>query len=365
MRLLDPIYQTMVSELAQRSLDAAFVSAYPASGRFVPVEVNGKRYWYFDEPKDGGGQRRKYVGPAEDPEITRRVEAFKDLKADFRSRRKLVSTLIREAHLPRSDRLTGDVVEALANAGLFRLRGVLIGTAAFPTYSAFLGVRLPNAVTQTGDADFAQFHSVSAAVGDSLPPVLEEIRKVDSTFREVPHQSDGRHTTQFVSRSGFKVEFLTPNTGSADRDDKPVPMPALGGASAAPLRFLDFLIYEPVRSILLHNAGVPVLVPAPDRFAVHKLIVASRRRNEAASVVKSEKDLRQAVALFDAMIQTHRHTDLAVAFTEAWNRGSAWKEALRLSLSRLEPQARSAIEAGLAEGVRHLGDEITKYELEA
>jgi hypothetical protein len=216
---------------------------------------------------------------------------------------------------------------------------------------------------QTGDADFAQFHSISAAVGDSLPPVLDEIRKVDSTFREVPHRSDSRHTTQYVSRSGFKVEFLAPNTGSADRDDKPVPMPALGGASATPLRFLDFLIHEPVRSVLLHNAGVPVLVPAPERYATHKLIVASRRRRDPTSVAKSDKDLRQAFALFEAMIETHRHADLAVAFTEAWNRGSAWKEALRRSLSRLDPKTRNAIEAGLTEGIRHLGDEPLEYAL--
>ena len=96
MRLVDPIYQTMVSELAQRSLDAAFVSDYPASGRFVPVEVKGRTYWYFDEPREGGGQKRKYVGTAQDPEIARRVVAFKYLKADFRSRRKLVSTLVRK-----------------------------------------------------------------------------------------------------------------------------------------------------------------------------------------------------------------------------------------------------------------------------
>ena len=40
---------------------------------------------------------------------------------------------------------------------------------------------------------------------------------------------------------------------------------------------LDFLIRDPVRTVLLHRSGVPVLVPSPERFAVHKLIVATRR----------------------------------------------------------------------------------------
>jgi len=364
MRTLDHMYQLMVSELAQRSLDDAFVSEYPSSGRFVLVEVKGRKYWYFDTPKEGGGQNRKYAGAADDPEITKRVETFKDLKADIRSRRKLVSTLVREAYLPRADRMTGEIVEALAKAGLFRLRGVLVGTVAFQTYSALLGVRLSNTIMQTGDADFAQFHSISAAVGDSLPPMLDVIKKVDATFREVPHQIDGRHTTQYVSRSGFKVEFLAPNTGSTEHDGRPVPMPALGGASATPLRFLDFLIHEPVRSVLLHNAGVPVLVPAPERYAVHKLIIASRRHSDRTAVAKSDKDLRQASALVEAMIQTRRHADLATAFTEAWNRGPAWKEALRHSQSRLDAATRATLEAALAEGIRQLGDDSAEYELE-
>src|SRR5258707_7535910 len=56
---------------------------------------------------------RSYVGPDADPEIAKRVAAFQTLKDDFRARRKLVSTLTREAGLPSPDRLTGDLVEAL------------------------------------------------------------------------------------------------------------------------------------------------------------------------------------------------------------------------------------------------------------
>src|ERR1700746_967403 len=105
---LDIAYQTMYSELAQRSLDDAFASEFSTVGRFVGVEVKGKKYWYFDTPTPGGGaQLRRYVGPVDDPEITRRVEAFKDLKADVKGRRKLVSTLTREAYLPRPLPMSG------------------------------------------------------------------------------------------------------------------------------------------------------------------------------------------------------------------------------------------------------------------
>lgn len=139
------------------------------------------------------------------------------------------------------ERFTGDVVEALSNAGIFRLRGVLVGTVAYQCYSGLLGVRLPSTAMQTGDADFAQFHSISAAIDDSLPPMLGLLKAIDSTFREIPHQTDSRFTTQYENSKKFKVEFITPNTGSDEHAGHATKMPALGGAAAQPLRFLDYL----------------------------------------------------------------------------------------------------------------------------
>ncbi len=354
MKPIDHSYRVLYSELAQRSLDAAFTSDFSVDGRFVTQENNGRRYWYFDTTKDGGGKNRRYVGPIDDPDITARVEAFKDLKADARARRKLVSTLVREAYLPRPDPFVGDLIQVLAGGGFFRLRGVLVGTAAYPAYSAILGARLANTAMQTGDLDVAQFYSVSEAVEDSMPPVLDLLREVSPTFREIPHQLDGRHVASYVDRSGFRVEFLTPNTGSDDYTRTPALMPALGGASAQPLRFLDFLIHDPVRAVLLHGAGVPVLVPAPARYAVHKLIVASRRREDRDGTAKSGKDRMQAVALMEAMVQLRLADELAEAYVEAWERGPQWREAIHRSLGAIESEARERIFGGLAIGFERL-----------
>lgn len=354
MKRLDHTYQLLYSELAQRALDAAFSSEFSLEGRFITQESGSRRYWYFDTAKtDGPGKHRRYVGPTDDPEITKRVEAFKDLKADYRARRKLVSTLSREAYLPKPETTTGQIVEALAEGGFFRLRGVLVGTVAFQAYAPILGVRLPEAILHTGDADFAPFHSISVAVGDEMPPILELLRRVDPTFREIPHPADSRRSTAFVSRSGYRVEFLTPNTGSADYHGAPAPMPALGGASAQPLRFLDFLIYEPVRAVLLHGAGVPVLVPAPERYAVHKLIVASRRHGDG--MAKSAKDRRQAANLIEIMVELNRSAELTEAFAEAWSRGPAWREAINESVRALETGAQEKLSLGLKTGAKQLG----------
>lgn len=361
MKRIDHIYQTVYSELAQRTLDARFSADFPIEGRFISMESGGRRYWYFDTAKEDGGKHRRYVGPVDDPEISQRVEHFRDLKADHRSRRKLVSTLIREAYLPQPDTLAGNIIEALANAGFFRLRGVLIGTVAYQCYSALLGARLPNTAMQTGDADFAQFHSISVAVQDSIPPVLEVLRGVDPTFREIPDQNDSRFSTRFTTRSGYRVEFLTPNRGPDELAGRPAPMPALGGAAAQPLRFLDFLIREPVRAVVLHGAGISVNVPAPARFAVHKLIIASRRLASDDGTAKSRKDRLQAATLMETMIAQHQDEAIADAFMEAWDRGPAWREAIQASLRQMDAKELEFIRPGIARGIRSLGHAPSDY----
>jgi hypothetical protein len=132
-------------------------------------------------------------------------------------------------------------------------------------------------------------------------------------------------------------------------------MPALGGASAEPLHFLDFLIYRPVRAVLLHGAGVPVQVPAPERYAVHKLIVGSRRRSDNDGTAKSRKDRLQAITLMDAMIATRQDEDLAEACVEAWERGPAWRGAIRESLHSFDDDTRKRLSETLAKSVAEIG----------
>ena len=338
MQEIDLQFRTMFADLVQQSLDDRFLSDFPPDGNFVRIAVKDKFYWYYDSAMRAGARKRLYVGPADDPSIARRVEEFARLKSDAQLRRSLVNAL-RRIGLPAPDRLLGDVVEALANAGFFRLRGVLVGTAAFQTYAGILGVRFPRAPMQTGDADLSQFHSIAVAVGDSTPPMLDVLKAVDATFAEVPDAADSRKTTKFVNAGKFAVEFLTPNRSSDDYQGKPARMPTLGGASATPLRFLDFLIHEPQRSVLLHKYGVGVTVPAPERYAVHKLIVAAERGGQDAA--KRLKDVAQSEMLVDAMIQVRMKELLADALREALARGPAWRAAVERGLSMASPQTRA------------------------
>jgi hypothetical protein len=332
-RKLDIAYTTLAAELLDRALDAQFDMDFDEAGAFIKVTSKGRDYWYYKPSvKDGQLDKRIYVGPSDDPEISKRVAAFRDIKVDFQARRKIVSTLTREGRLFSPERRVGDIVEALWKVGVFRLRACLVGTIAYQTYGTVLGYRFAGAALQTGDIDLAQFHSISVAVEDSIPPVIDALREVDATFHAAPALSDALGTTKFLAQGGLRVEFLTPNRGSEEYTGKPAKMPALGGAAAEPLRFLDFLIREPVRAVMLYKGGIPVIVPAPARYAIHKLIVAARRRGGTG---KDEKDLRQSEQLTEALEETGHRDDLLDAFSEARERGTAWREAIDASLARM------------------------------
>jgi len=92
------------------------------------------------------------------------------------------------------------------------------------------------------------------------------------------------------------VEFLTP---SFSEDEGVRELPALG-VSAQGLHFLNFLIAEPIRTPLLYRTGVLVQVPRPERYAVHKLIVADRRR-DGPDALKARKDRAQAAFLIEVL----------------------------------------------------------------
>lgn len=332
------VLQTTYAELLERCAQAAFGESFPSDGVFTPKTVRGRRYWYFQLPtKAGRGQ--KYVGP-ETPELLERIARHREAVLDERERRSLVSTLVRSFGMPQPVPEIGDILAALAKAGVFRLRGVLVGIVAYQTYSAMLGEKLPISILQTGDVDIAQFKNVSVAVGDQTPPVLDILKEADKTFRPVP-TIHGEKVTSYAAKGGLRVDFLTPNEGPDS--DKPQRLPALR-TDALPLRFLDFLIREPEPAVILHGPGISVNVPSPHRYAVHKLMI-SRRRPEGAA--KRDKDMQQAEALLTLLIKKRRH-ELKSAWEEAYKRGKEWRRLLTEGLDNLSEAVRDDMLAAIA-----------------
>jgi hypothetical protein len=182
--------------------------------------------------------------------------------------------------------------------------------------------------------DIAQFQNLSVTVEDSTQPVIEVLRKTDPTFRPVPHVSDGRREVSYVAKGGLRVDFLTPNQGQDT--ERPLRLPAFQ-TDAQPLRFLAYLIHEPEPAVILHGPGIYVHVPAPERFALHKLIVSRRRHRTAGA--KKDKDVKQAELLLAVLVEK-RPRELKFAWHEAYERGQTWRRLLTEGMSELAPRIR-------------------------
>ena len=323
--------QTAYAELLERLESTAFSAAFPEDGSFVVKAIKGRRYWYF-QSGTASNRTQKYAGP-ETPELLTRIEHHREERDDERERRALVSTLIRSFNLPRPVPEIANVVAALGKGGIFRLRAVLIGTVAYQTYPAMLGVRLSSSHMRTDDIDIAQFTNVSIAIEDKTPPVLNILKQADNTFRPIPSVADRRRATSYKARNGIRVDFLTPNVGPDE--NRPITLPALQ-TDAQPLRFLDYLIADPEKAAILHGGGILVHVPQPARFAVHKLIVSRRR---AGGQAKRDKDLQQADELLQ-QLSLKRTNELRDAWQEAWARGKSWRKEMLDGLAQISQRGR-------------------------
>jgi len=333
-RRLPLTVQSVYSDLLARLQEDAVLEV---GGTPVLRDRDGRKYWYAVQ-RLGDRATEKYIGPDTD-EVRERVQRAQKINEDLKQRelqRSRLTKMCREGGLSRVDAQTGKVLFALSKAGIFRLRGVLVGTHAFRCYPGLLGVNMPEALAVTEDIDIAAFRSISVALDDRLDPAVGDALKRIGPFVARPNLH--KHPTAWKdSDSGIAVELLVANEGP-DRDE-PVELPVLG-AFGQPLRFLDYLIHQPVQAVVLYRAGVLVNVPQPARYAVHKLIVATRR--DASATAKARKDIEQAAALISVLAED-RPDELGEAYVEAHNRGPAWREHIAKGKRRLPADVRDML----------------------
>lgn len=298
-------------------------------GQPTPVKVKGRTFWY-DKYRIGADIAQRYIGPDSD-DLRSRLKVLDGLRSAREDRdleRTRLVRILRSEGYKSVDAKTGSLLNAFSRTGLFKLGGTLIGTMAFQHYEGELGVRLGfDQMAQTGDIDIASFERLSFAIGDHVDPPLEEVFQ-QLKFEPVP-TLDNKATWRWMQSGGnMAVEFLMP----AQSDEGLRPLPALG-VSALALRHMDFLLKDPIPAVTLYRSGVLVQIPQPERYAIHKLIVAERRRG-GPDILKARKDRAQAEFLIVCMADL-RPNELAEAYEEACQRGPHWRAQIDASLDRL------------------------------
>lgn len=285
-------------------------------------------YWYARQ-RVGNRPIDRYIGP-DSEELRGRIEQAKADHEEQKSFERRCSSLVaqlRSAGLPALDRSTGKVLNAMARVGVFRLGGTLVGTHAFRLYGAELGVRFPEAMAMTEDVDVASFENLKLVIDDKVDPSLAETFKA-LDLEPVPGLDPKHRSTRWSMRGGgTMVDFLSPRM----RGEKEIVRLEPLGVYAQALPFLNFLIAEPIPAVGLYRSGVLVQVPRPERYAVHKLIVAQRRVRFAEA--KALKDLAQTQALIEVLVEDRPYA-LEEAYNVAIERGPKWREAIRRSLKQ-------------------------------
>jgi hypothetical protein len=321
-----------------------------ANGLPVERKVRGHIYLYWQIRDVGGRLRQIYLGPATDA----RARELRDTLAAYKERRgpivedleRLTAAYVASGgarHLGQHFRL----VDALARAGLFRAGVLLVGSHAFVSIGAALGVSWSAEDAATADIDLCRDELVTVACVEQLsidvPGILHSL---DPSFFLVPELDLKRPSTSVSSRkSGVKLDLLT--TARTPRDERPRMVAPLGLA-AQPLRYMDYLVRDEARRGLFFGPhAVLVNVPDPGRYALHKLAIAERRGHGATSI-KAQKDRRQAAALIEVLAETQPGTLAAAARAALHYRDGGLIKDIKRSLSRLPEKAGQSIRALLA-----------------
>lgn len=312
------------------------------SGRglsFVSKTIKGGKHWYL-QLTIGSRKTQHYLGP-NSKEVLELIDKEQRLwsKAapDLAARERLVSMLISGGAATVSA-TEARVFEVIERAGVFVAGGVLVGSHAFAVYGNMLGVRWLSETTRTQDVDVAADYRVVIGIRDRKVDLRDALAKSELGFIEVPALDRKSPSTKFrIKGKQLSVDLLAPLIGRPST--KPIHLTALN-AYAEPVRFLDYLLEDVQPAAVVAKAGILVNVPAPARYALHKLVASERR--VAALQTKTRKDIDQAEQLI-AVLLRDRPGDLRRAWSAARKQPPKFLQQLRAGVRRLSGATRAGL----------------------
>jgi hypothetical protein len=261
----------------------------------------GKPFVYWHRYTPDGKLAKRYIGSlggAEEETARHQQQELPLLRETSKKLRKLGFAAV--------DNSTALTLAVLYNAGVFHRGPILVGTHAYGALLNDLGVRIiPSPLTE--DVDIATRLELATVPSKSL---LDILRETGLPFVEVPSLKRTEPPTSFKVRGQrLKVDLLVPAKGEPYRS---VAVPVLG-AHVIGLPYLEYLLHDPVRSIVIgKDRLIPVALPQPGRYCVHKLAVSALRSSGSA---KTNKDILQATVLA-AVLSSTREFSLEEAIDE-------------------------------------------------
>lgn len=201
----------------------------------------------------------------------------------------------KESENPQLDLLL-TVLKRLDEAGVLD-ELILVGSWCAYFYNDYFGGKARLSTLRTRDMDFLI----------NRPPRFKAKIQMPELLRDLGFLPD-RHPDGSVSMAhpDLIIDFLIAERGKGS--DKAIPVDDLG-IRAQPLRFMDFLSGD---AIVVNSNGLDLRLPHPACFALHKLVVSVRRREDG----KKEKDVQQGLEILRALIKLGREKQIQAKFAE-------------------------------------------------
>ncbi|MCG8671433.1 MAG: nucleotidyltransferase domain-containing protein [Pseudomonadales bacterium] len=172
-----------------------------------------------------------------------------------------------------------------------------MGSHAFFSYENMLGYSFKGSDLRTSDIDLVPDTGIMLALPNKEESFKDKILNSSFGFFEVPKLNHKHPSTTFKSKKqDIRLDIITPMYGPTNT--KPIYIKALD-SYAEPVRFLDYLLDDVQQAAVIEGSGLIINVPHPARYALHKLVVCSRR--PAADSNKRKKDARQCNMLIEIL----------------------------------------------------------------
>lgn len=281
----DPAAQARYQALKQLARTQRRVLA-GTPGNLKKRTRRGTEYWVREHIRVDGKKDDEHLGTVDKVSATtleaarEEIELAKALAAG--------SSALRVFGYQRVDRKIASVLTALFNRGLFEAGLTLVGSHAYGALLNDCGATAAGYRTQ--DIDLARGQPLGIALpGMNWKAILDES---DLAFVPIPGMPSRKPSTSFKLRGadGIAVDLLIPGATIGEA----IPVAELE-SHAQSVPFLDFLVAEPVDGVVLSpNQVVPVKLPSPERFVIHKFYSSQSRATQRDKI---RKDLEQAGAL--------------------------------------------------------------------
>lgn len=286
--------QTLYSSVTEWASTLSSVPLH-SPGSAAQKTVDGKAYTYWRVYFASGKHDETSLGRKGESATEAALETKMLQSAEMRMLATDVQ-ILRKAGFTAADNSSALTLATLFNAGIFSHGGVLVGSHAFGAILNSLGVHRP-ANDRTAILGFQRAWPIELAIPRDRK-MLGILHDSGIPLRDQPKADLRQPPISFKARGQLiKVDLLVRGNDA----QRAVPLPILH-THAIELPFFKYLVSHPSPGFILGKGNViPVMLPEPARFALHKLIVSTLY--DPSLALRADMDRTQGAVLIDALME--------------------------------------------------------------